>query len=95
MTKKDIEKKANFKPPLWSSIIIWSYFIIISILNPYKILGYIIGIFVIFFSVGKTYSLAKRLDKKGILAIWLGLLFGLFGLFFYYIYYLFKIKEKK
>ncbi len=94
MTKKDIENKTNFKPPLWSSIIIWIYFIISVVLNPYKILPYAIAVFIMFFCVGKIYSFARRLDKKGILAIWLGIIFGPLALFFYYIRYYNKLKNK-
>ncbi len=94
MTKKDIENKANFKPPLWSKILIWAYVIISVILNPYKIFIFIFGIFVLFFSVDKMYSFARRLDKKGTLEIWLGFIFGPVAVFFYYIRYYNKLKNK-
>ena len=92
MTKTQIKNKTDFKIPLWGSIFIWGYFIINIILEPIKILPYAIATLIMFFCVGKIYSFAKRLDKKGIVAIWLGILFGPIALIFYYLYYLKRIK---
>lgn len=87
MGKKEILKEKNYKPPMWCTITIWVLTVRNIIAESDHIFVWIIVAFGSLIAADIAYSLARRIDRKGTIGLWLCILFNFIGLFVYWIYY--------
>jgi len=92
MGKKEILQNKKYNLPRWLMVIVVIYFIWAL---PFADGNYlrIISLICFIISARYAYQLARRLDKKGIFAILLCLVFNLIGLFAYWIYYKIRVRQ--